>query len=68
MKLWLVQRDGRKVGYDEYDAWIIAHHTGQDAIESSGYASEPGIDASEVGEAREWFAPGHVVLGSFNAG
>lgn len=65
--LWRVQRDDRLVGYDEYVAWIVAHHSAEQAI-NSVYFHEAGIKATQIGVALPDATEGQVLLDSFNAG
>ena len=67
MKLWLAERDGRKVDYDQYDSWVVAAETEEEAITLTGYSLEPGYKIRVIGESLPDQVTG-IVLGSFNAG
>lgn len=67
MKLWKVERTDF-VGYDEFDGWIIAHHSAELAISLTGYGHSPYIEVSCIGEALPDAVEGSILFESFNAG
>lgn len=65
--LWHASRLGSLVGYDEWDAWIVAAETEEEAAAMTGYDHERGFTIELIGEALPDALSG-IVLGSFNAG
>lgn len=78
--LYLVSRPEEDVGYDEYDSFIVAHNSEEEAVkchpssDSHGYSyykswpKEPNATATLVGTAKDDTPVGTVILASFNAG
>lgn len=67
MKLWLAERDGLKVDWDQYDSWVVAAGTEEEVVTLTGYSLEAGYKVREIGVALPEQETG-IVLGSFNAG
>ena len=73
MNIYLLERTGR-VGYDEYDGFVIAADTETEARslcdsgdEGDIWGNQLDVSCTLIGEASENWERG-IVLGSFNAG
>lgn len=74
LKFYKVARDEDSVGYDEYDAFIVAAHSEYNAryivalkdktVPDSVWLNKESATVTELSEYKE---PG-IILGSFNAG
>ena len=67
MKIYLVSRTD-KIGYDEYDAWVVVAETPAKAKALCNWADgSPSNDELRAKEIKPLKKP-QVILGSFNAG
>jgi len=67
MKLWLAERNEDKVGYDQYDSWVVAAENEMQVNAFTKYGHEAGYKVRVIGTPLPDQARG-IVLASFNAG